>query len=331
MNQPLSRATSPVRSQPRSGRRRSFWLICKLTISVSLLALLLTNVDLDESWRVVAGARLELVALMLALAIGNRFFAAYRWFVLVRVRQPSVSLAGIIRLIFVSGFIGYFMPGSVGVELVRVYGLARTTADRALSVTSVLVERVLAMLALAVLVLIGLPFQPPAMPGAIGAVAWGTLALLLIAVVLPMTSRVRRLSLSLVQHPRLAFVRGGLGKLYLVLDEYRGRPWLMSWAMLLAIAFQLMRCLAPAVGAAALGAPLPFIFFVALMPVIMLLALVPISIAGLGVQEAGFVYLFGLLGMPVEVALPLALLIRLFTVMALLPGAWFYLRRGVYA
>ena len=101
--------------------------------------------------------------------------------------------------------------------------------------------------------------------------------------------------------------------------------------MLLAIAFQLMRCVTPALGAAALGAPLPFIFFVALMPIILLLALAPISIAGLGVQEAGFVYFFGLLGMPVEVALPLSLLVRLCSVMALLPGAWFYLRRGVYA
>lgn len=306
-------------------------LALKITISVSLLVLLLTKVDLDQSWRVVRDARLDFLALMLAITIGNRVFAAYRWFVLVRIRQPSVRLAGIIRLIFVSGFIGYFMPGSVGVELVRVYGLARTTADRALSVASVLVERVLALLALAILVLIGLPFLPVALPSAIGAVAWGTLALLVVGTVLLMTARARQLSLSLVRHAKLGLVRTGLGKLYFVLDAYRGRPWLISWAMLLAIAFQLMRCVTPALGAAALGAPLPFIFFVALMPIILLLALAPISIAGLGVQEAGFVYFFGLLGMPVEVALPLSLLVRLCSVMALLPGAWFYLRRGVYA
>jgi hypothetical protein len=32
--------------------------------------------------------------------------------------------------------------------------------------------------------------------------------------------------------------------------------------------------------------------------------------------------------MPAEVALPLALIQRLFTILVTLPGAWWYLRRG---
>jgi hypothetical protein len=44
----------------------------------------------------------------------------------------------------------------------------------------------------------------------------------------------------------------------------------------------------------------------------------------------GFVYFLGLGGMPAEVALPLALIQRLFTIIATLPGAWWYLRRGLH-
>jgi uncharacterized protein (TIRG00374 family) len=322
--------TSPG-SERRGARSGMLWLGCRLALSAGLLALLVTQVDLGESWSVLLTARLDLVALMMALAIANRLLAAYRWFVLVRVRHPSVSFAGVVRLIFVSGFVGYFMPGSVGVEVVRIYGLARTVGDRAVAVTSVLVERMLASLALVAMVLIGLPFLPPVLPVAIGELAWVTLALLLLAILLLMAAPVRRLTLTLVRHARLAWFRNALGKLYLVLDEYRSRPGLMVAATLLALAFQLMRCLAPAVGAAALGAQLPLIFFVTLMPIVLLLALAPISIAGLGVQEAGVVYLFGLVGMPAEVALPLSLLIRLFSLVALLPGAWWYFREGVHA
>jgi uncharacterized membrane protein YbhN (UPF0104 family) len=61
-----------------------------------------------------------------------------------------------------------------------------------------------------------------------------------------------------------------------------------------------------------------------------LISLLPITIAGLGVREAGFVYFLGLGGMPPEVALPLALIQRLFTIVATLPGAWWYARRGLH-
>jgi uncharacterized membrane protein YbhN (UPF0104 family) len=61
-----------------------------------------------------------------------------------------------------------------------------------------------------------------------------------------------------------------------------------------------------------------------------LISLLPITIAGLGVREVGFVYFLGLGGMPAEVALPLALIQRLFTIIATLPGAWWYLRRGLH-
>ena len=64
---------------------------------------------------------------------------------------------------------------------------------------------------------------------------------------------------------------------------------------------------------------------------VILITLLPISIAGLGVRELGFVYLFGQAGMPAEVALPLSLMLRLLYMLLATPGAWFYIRRGVVA
>ena len=50
-----------------------------------------------------------------------------------------------------------------------------------------------------------------------------------------------------------------------------------------------------------------------------------------GTRSWRIVYLFGLVGMPAETALALALLIRVSGLLLLLPGAWFYVRRGIYA
>jgi uncharacterized membrane protein YbhN (UPF0104 family) len=57
----------------------------------------------------------------------------------------------------------------------------------------------------------------------------------------------------------------------------------------------------------------------------------PISIAGLGVREVAFVYLFSLAGMPTEVSLPLALLTRMAQLVPLPLGAWLYVRGGLSA
>jgi hypothetical protein len=103
------------------------------------------------------------------------------------------------------------------------------------------------------------------------------------------------------------------------------------WNALVAVGFHLLRCAATAVGALAFGIDLPLMVYVAITPLITMLARIPISIAGLGVQEAGFVYLYGVFGMPAAIALLLSLVIRAGTILSSAPGAWFYIVRGVRA
>lgn len=298
-------------------------------VSLALFALLLWQVDLDDTVALFANARLDLLLLLVAVVFANRWLAAYRWFVLLHGRNSTIALGPIVRLTLVSGFVGYLMPGGLGVDVVRYLGAVRGTANRELVVTSLLVERILAVAALALLVLTGLPLLPPVLPPAVGHVTWVILAMLVAVILALLHGRARRLTRHLLPVRRVAWIGKSLDKLYQGLDEYRDQPLLMLHAVALAVAFQLVRCVAVAIGAATLGASLPFMFFVVIAPLVTLLALAPVSIAGLGVQEAGFVYLFGLAGMPVEMAFALALLIRAASIVATLPGAWLYARGGI--
>jgi hypothetical protein len=307
----------------------SRWL--RLCVGVGLLALLLHWVDLGQSLTVAADARLDFLALLPLVLVVDRLIAALRWYLLVHGKNAAVTFWGIVRLVLISGFAGYFTPGSVGVEAVRVYGLSRTISNLALSVTSVLVERLLALFALTLLVLVGLALRPPGLPPEYGRLAWLALAVLIVGVCALMSPGLRRLSLLALPTGWLAPVRRGLQKIYAVLDDYRRQPGLMLWSLAIAVIFQLNRCLLSAVGAAALGSSLPFVYFVVMVPIVALVSLMPISIAALGVRELAYVYLFGLVGMPAETALALALLIRVYGLLLLLPGAWFYVRRGISA
>ena len=75
---------------------------------------------------------------------------------------------------------------------------------------------------------------------------------------------------------------------------------------------------------------LPVLYYFVIMPTIILLTLLPISIAaGLGVREAAFVHLFGLVGMAGDAAFSLSLFVYVISFAAGLPGAWMYARSGL--
>jgi glycosyltransferase 2 family protein len=268
----------------------------------------------------------------------NRLIAAYRWWALLKQVDVTVGFGNIVRLVLVSGFVGYFMPGTLGIEALRIYGFARTTANPALAVASVAVDRVLGTFALILLALFGLALLPAALPAraapdalpdGLATVGWVGLLALVALVVAGLEPRLRRLALHLLS--RWAPVQDGVRKVFGILDTYRARPWALLWNAVVAVGFHLLRCAAVGVGAAAFGVELPWVVYVAITPLITMLARIPISIAGLGVQEAGFVYLYGVFGMPAEVALVLSLVMRACTILSSAPGAWFYVARGVRA
>ena len=302
-----------------------------------LLLVLAAQVDLSYTIEVVAAAHWWYLVAVLILSFCNRLIAAYRWYALLKQVDVAIGFGSIARLVFVSGFVGYFMPGTLGIEALRIYGFMRTSANAALAVTSVALDRVLGTFALILLALLGLALLPlalpeiasGALPAGIGKVGWLGLLVLAVLVAAALSRPLRRLALHLVSRWRR--LQDGARKVFDIIDIYRGRPLALLWNAIVAVGFHLLRCAAVGIGAAAFGVELPWVVYLAITPLITILARIPISIAGLGVQEAGFVYFYGAFGMPAEVALLLSLAIRAGTILSSAPGAWFYAVRGVRA
>jgi hypothetical protein len=171
---------------------------------------------------------------------------------------------------------------------------------------------------------------PPGMPPEIAPVAWIGLVALVAGTLLLMWAPFRDLTLRLLPGARLDRVREQLAKVYGCLDLYRRQPGPMTLGLLVAFGFQILRILQVVVGAWALGIDTPVLCFFAIMPTIILLTLLPISVAaGLGVREAAFVHLFGLVGMAGDAAFSLSLFVYVISFSAGLPGAWMYARSGL--
>jgi glycosyltransferase 2 family protein len=301
----------------------------RATISIGLLAWVISGIDLGAVGGVMLRANLLLVPVIFLLVIAERLLASLRWYLLVR-GDPRVTYWRITRLLFTTTFAGFFFPGTVGVEVLRVYTLGRGIANIALAFSSVLIERIQALTALAALTLVALVSAPPGMPPEIAPAAWLGLLALVGGTALLMWRPFRDLTLRLLPGARLDGLRSQLAKVYGCLDLYRRQPGPMALGLLVAFAFQVLRIVQVVVGAWALGIDLPVQYYFVIMPVIILLTLLPISIAaGLGVREAAFVHLFGLVGMAGDAAFSLSLFVYVISFAAGLPGAWMYARSGL--
>ena len=260
---------------------------------------------------------------LLTMFFIERIFSAYRLQVLLRLKNPGISLWTLLRITFTSNFLGQFMPGAVGVEAIRVAGMAKSTSDLALSFSSMVVDRVLGMMALVLLVLLALAVAPQTIDPLIGYLAWIGLGGLFLGSVAVLNTRVRSAFDKLLWSKLLTPVKEGLHKLYGCLDIFKRKPRTIAWAAVLALSFQFIRVGIAPVGAMALRLDTPLVYFFIFVPIITFVQMLPISIGGLGVREASFMYFFSSRGMTSEEAFTLSILIYLFTLISTLPGAWF--------
>lgn len=75
----------------------------------------------------------------------------------------------------------------------------------------------------------------------------------------------------------------------------------------------------------AIGVNLDFVVYAILVPMVFLIALLPISLAGWGIREAGSVWVFSLAGIPYELCVGMAILFGLLLIVAGVPGLFLWI------
>lgn len=306
--------------QPRSARKRLF-LLFKLAVSFGLLGYLLWGMDLGQLARLLVDVRINLLVAALAVMFFERWYSGYKWCVLVRLWDPQVPMWPLIRLFYVANYLSLFLPGGAS-EAVRFAGLARSTKNPAMAFSSILVDRGLGVVMLLAACVLGSLLVPIELDDWIfrwAAIGFGTGLVGLVMLVHPTTLRVGRWAL-----PQRVFgsLMDKAGKVIHYLRGISKRPWILLWLVLLSIGTQVLRILVVYAIAMALSIDLPLVYFVAFVPIIVFLKLLPISIGGLGVREASFVYLFGLAHVVEETALTLSLLLYVLMVVSMVPAVF---------
>lgn len=300
---------------------RSWITFCaKLAVSAGLIALILTRIDLAAVGERLAVLPFWAAALVLGLSAAQFVLAAERWRIVAHALGVTVAVTVALRLTAIGLFFNQGLPSTIGGDALRIYYVRRLGTGLGDSVRSVLLDRLAALLAVLLLVALGLgalgadivPAGPRGALLALTAIGFALFGLLLI-----LDGRWSR---------RLA--RWATTRQILTLAPAARRIFLTGAAapvMGYALANHVLSVAKVWVAAVGMAVPLGVLDSFVLFPSILLLSVVPISIAGWGVREGAMVVALGFVGIAAPDALAVSLVIGLSQIALGLPGAALWL------
>lgn len=261
--------------------------------SLVLLGILAWRADYSGVLERLAGLNLRWWLAALAAYLAAQGLSAVRWRLLAGLLGFERRLGSFMAMVLVGNFFNLLLPTSVGGDVVRGWYLGGEGRrwPALLSVLSDRLNGVLVLVALACLAALVVP-----LPGwMVGSVAvFGTGAAVGLGLLLLSTTRTGQ------PWDRL---RKFADALALGADDRR----VLTLVTLLSLVVQLLNVLLVWAVGRALGLDVPLSWCFVLMPLVTLLTLVPISVNGMGVREAGTVVLLAPLGIPSGPAVLLSL------------------------
>lgn len=316
---PGSGAGDAIPQPPTATRRRRLVFWTRLALGLGLLAVILLRVDLGGvtiAGPLAQAAGVGVVALLMVLA---QLLSAVRWRVIM---GPAAPPAGyLFRLYLIGNFFSLFLPSSIGGDAVRTVAAVRATGRPAATVSSVVADRISGVCALLLYLAIGALLAPPLVDGLRGRLETTASPLMVLAVVVLLglgTAAAVKL------FPRVRpMVRQAAG---VFVDLARSPLRLLAVAGL-AMAVQGLYIVAWWALGGLLGLDVPPAAYILAVPVVSLVAMLPVTLSGLGVREGAWLVLLAPYGVAAPDAVAFSLLFFVaFSLVGALGGAFFALR-----
>ncbi|HEX9638282.1 MAG TPA: lysylphosphatidylglycerol synthase transmembrane domain-containing protein [Acidobacteriota bacterium] len=310
--------------------KRSVLLLVKALVSVLLIGLLLARVDLGALAQALRDYHPGFLVLSILLAPVLIWASSEKWRILVRGLGDQVAGWRLFHFYMVGSFFNNFLPTNVGGDVVRVVQLGRATGRPLEAAVTVVVERVTGLIALVLTAAAGL------------ALYWGELGDRRLVSALVIVVGILGAALMILLVPALLrilgpLLPGALERRLAALGErmrqslamFRRSPRVLAAALLWSLAFYLLAALNVYVTCLAFRQELGLLPCLAIAPLVLVVAMVPVSLGGVGMMEWAYVFTLGGFGVAAPAALSVALLMRLKSLGFGLIGGLLYLASGV--
>lgn len=292
--------------------------LIKLIVSAVLLYLIVRNIDVQAT--ATAAARIPLLTLTTALLlqIASNCVATSRWYVIMNKIGVSGSFFFFLRSFFKGAFFNQGLPTSIGGDGLRIIDATRIAAHKEDAVFGVFIDRVIGLAGLLLLNIAALLINHTLLPANIYLPLLGILTLLFLGLVA--LYFLRRMPLFTADN-----LMGYLGRLSIRYHQvYSSAPAILLQTGL-SVLTHLLAMTAFYILGNGLGLHYPLMVYLALVPPVILLTILPVSLAGWGIREGAMIGIFLMIGADKATVLSFSIIYGLINLVASLPGLVVYL------
>lgn len=322
-----SQGEPPRSSRLKHGLRRmvgSLWF--RALVTVGLLSLVALQVDWGVAAERLRGGQFWWFAAAVGVLAGALVIGGLRWHLLLRRAGLGASPFQTARAYAIGVFSNNLLPSGFGGDAARAWIVGRSGPPLVRALISVAVDRGSSLVCLFVVAWGALALTPGSVPGVlvsillVATLAGAVAATILLLLVLRGRGGIaRRLPYRLSRW--LLEARG-------TLHAYFTEAPLVASVLALGVAFQALVVAETVLLAKAIDLQLAYALAAVTLPLVLVLTLIPVSLAGFGVREGGFVVLLGTAGVDPTAATLLSLLTIAGLAAASSPGAFALLARG---
>lgn len=295
-----------------ANRKNRFVFFVKLSVSLSLLIYLIWLIDWERAVRILRGTDKLSLCVVPFVSLTGFWFASLRWRLILADNNVNFSIRNAYRGYLLGLFYGHFLPGVLGGDVVRI-GLCaqQTKCGVSIATASVLLERISGITALFLMAFLVYLFFPSIASSLLAIEDSRLIALIAIGGILTLVVAVmgRRLCMRWLPKENARGVWSFVRTAMLAVATLKGRT--LGSVLMFSAMFQASDIVATFLLARAMNMDLPLTVFFAVVPLVYLATVFPISLGGLGVREGTLVFFLSQFGVMTSDAVILSFLIYL--------------------
>ena len=300
----------------------------KFLISGVILFALFKSIDTEELYHTAVSVNPLSVIFVALLFATIQAISAYRWSAILA-KDVKVPYLKLLSIYYIGMFFNNFMPTMVGGDIIKGYYLYKNTGRGDISLASIFMDRYSGFTALIIMTTIALIpgwslIAGTELPGFFVLLVGGYLGISLILWV----EYLHRWAMRVLARIHFYGINRKIETVYTTLMSYRSHRGILVKILICSAIVQPGIIIGYYVLSRGLGMTVPIGYFFLFVPLATVVSMLPVSLAGLGIREGAFVFLFAKAGASKEEALTLSLM--WFAIMAAvsLVGGMEYLRMG---
>ena len=290
-------------------------------VGIFILYLVFKNIDFNQFKLSIAKSNPWLIILGLAHAPILILIAATRWrFLMNQYFKADLSVNFVLNHYWKGLALGFFTPASLGLDAYRIVIIGTRLGEYGASTAIIIVEKLMALITCMSIIVVLYPIVPIKLTPEFGKVFYLAYILLFASIVLifGIIIVLRNKMLSLLLEKFEKYVSSILSKIsdkikigeelkttkfsFRALAEPLANPRI-TIVIGLSFGIQLISAIKSQVFFCALGYNIPFIVNLFAAPMIYFIFILPVSFGSLGIREGVYILLYGLFGVPIEIAL----------------------------